>query len=132
MANILIDTNIFLDILLKREGADDNYTALAKILKNRDKPIVSASAMTDIYYVARRYFKSDEIARAAVSAVADMCRIVDTNRDDIINALSVDMPDYEDAVVACVAKRYNAECIITNNIKDFKNSPVKAVLSKEY
>ena len=132
MANILIDTNVFLDILLKREHADDGYNALAKILKSRNRPIVSSSAITDIYYVTKRYFKNEDIAKTAVSTVTDFAKVVDVNESDILNALDLDLPDYEDAVVACVAKRHLAECIVTNNIKHFQNSPVKAVMSADY
>ena len=132
MANILIDTNIFLDIILKREKAPDAYDALAKILKNHDTAIVSSNSLTDIYYVAKRFLHSEEVARAAVSFVADMTKVVPIEKVDINEAPDYDMPDLEDAVVAAVAKKCNAKCIITDNLKHFKNSPVPAVSSKKY
>jgi len=42
------------------------------------------------------------------------------------------MPDYEDALVAVCADRINADYIVTRNIKDFKNSSVKAITPKDF
>jgi predicted nucleic acid-binding protein len=53
---ILIDTNIALDVLLKREPF---YEDAAKVILLSEKDIidayVSASAVTDIYYIARKH-----------------------------------------------------------------------------
>jgi hypothetical protein len=47
-------------------------------------------------------------------------------------ALLSNINDYEDAVVAESEKVSGADYIITNNIKDFKNSRIKALRSEEY
>ena len=39
-----------------------------------------------------------------------------------------DMKDFEDAVMSMTAKRIGADFIVTRNIKDYKASPVRAVL----
>ena len=132
MANILIDTNVFLDIILKREKASDAYDAIAKIIKSRDTALVSSNTLTDIYYVANRILHNEELARAAVSFVSDIAKVAAIEKPEIRDALSYDMPDFEDAVIAAVAKKYNAKCIITNNVKHFKNSPVPVVESGKY
>ena len=46
---------------------------------------------------------------------------------DVQNALASDMPDFEDGLLACCAKRQNAKYIITRNEKDFEHSPVPAL-----
>lgn len=52
---ILVDTNVIIDILCKREPFfDDSYNALNKCIDNHTI-IVSASAITDIFYIARKY-----------------------------------------------------------------------------
>ena len=40
--------------------------------------------------------------------------------------------DFEDAVQAACAKRHFLNLIITRNVKDFVNSPVKAVSPEEF
>ena len=50
---ILVDTNVIIDILCKREPFfEDSYNALNKCIDNHTI-IVSASAITDIFYIAR-------------------------------------------------------------------------------
>lgn len=50
---ILVDTNVIIDILCKREPFfEDSYNALNKCIDNHTI-IVSASAITDIFYIAK-------------------------------------------------------------------------------
>ena len=42
------------------------------------------------------------------------------------------MNDYEDALIAYSANRANATFIVTNNKKDYKNSPVPALTPAEF
>jgi len=47
-------------------------------------------------------------------------------------ALASDMPDYEDALLACCANRQRAACIVTRNEKHFALSPVRAISPKAF
>jgi predicted nucleic acid-binding protein len=42
------------------------------------------------------------------------------------------MSDFEDAIVAAVAQRENADYIVTRNCADFVNSPVLALLPTDF
>jgi predicted nucleic acid-binding protein len=44
-----------------------------------------------------------------------------------MKALTLNIVDFEDAVIAATAKREKADYIVTRNETDFKNSPVPAV-----
>jgi predicted nucleic acid-binding protein len=46
---------------------------------------------------------------------------------DINAALTLPINDFEDAVIAAVAKREKADYIVTRNEEDFKGSPVPAI-----
>ena len=64
---LLIDTNVFLDVLLNRKDfVDTSKAVLEKAIKEGDNLYLSSSAMTDIYYVIRKQTKSREIALAAI------------------------------------------------------------------
>jgi translation initiation factor IF-2 len=58
--------------------------------------------------------------------------IIEINRMLLEKALFSNIDDYEDAVVAESAKEKGVDCVITKNIKDFKNSQVKVLLPEEY
>lgn len=130
---ILIDTNVILDILQKREPFfSDSYRALRKAVENGDECLVSASAVTDIFYVLRRALGSAPEAREKVEQLAQLVDFADVQGMDIHAALMRDMPDFEDAVLDAVAERYGASCILTRNVKDFTSSAVPAVLPAEF
>ena len=42
------------------------------------------------------------------------------------------MRDFEDAVQAYCAKRHRIDYIVTRNVKDFVNSPVKAISPEDF
>ena len=54
-----------------------------------------------------------------------MFHLLDTTSLDCRKAISSEISDYEDAIMVETAIRSEIDCIVTRNIKDFKNSTVK-------
>lgn len=134
---ILIDTNIILDILQKREPFfTDSYQVFRKSIETGYTCFVSASAVTDIFYILRKSFRSYEKAKEYIEQLSQIVVFADVRGDDIRSALISPMKDFEDAVVDAVvdavAKRNNADYIITRNIKDYTDSNVPAVAPIEF
>jgi len=59
--NVLIDTNVILDILLQREPHNKD-AAKINILSEKGyiRSYISASAVTDIFYIARKELKNTD------------------------------------------------------------------------
>ena len=56
---IMVDTNIIIDVLLEREPfVDDSYKLLSLCEEHKIDGFVSASSITDIYYLVRKYTHS--------------------------------------------------------------------------
>ena len=129
---ILVDTNVIIDILCKREPFfEDSYNALNKCIDNHTI-IVSASAITDIFYIARKYIGSEQ-AKECIRNLLDLIKISDTRRGaDIEKALSSDISDFEDAVVSAIAERQKAKYILTRNTKDFEKSKILSITPHDY
>lgn len=128
---LLVDTNIILDILCKREGFFENsLQALEKALTH-NMPMISSSSITDIYYIIRKNLGSD-IAKEKLKELISMVKVMDTRESDIEKALNCNISDFEDAVVSMIAKRAKCKYILTRNINDFKNSEVPAILPSEF
>ena len=120
---VLIDTNVILDILQKREPFfTDSYRALRTALENDAECLISASAVTDIFYVLRKSLGSAQQAKEHIDQLAQVVSF----------ALMRAMPDFEDAVVDAVAERSGASYILTRNIKDFTGSVVPAILPADF
>ena len=93
---------------------------------------LSASAVTDIFYVLRKALQSPQQAKERVEQLAALVTFADVTGMDIHTALSREMQDFEDAVVDAVAERNEADCILTRNTKDFAGSIVPAVTPSDF
>lgn len=130
---ILIDTNVILDILQKREPFfADSYRALRKAIESDSECLLSASAATDIFYMLRKALGSAQQAKEQIEKLAQLVSFADVQGMDIHTALMREMPDFEDAVVDAVAERNGASYILTRNIKDFAGSVVPAILPVDF
>ena len=130
---ILIDTNVILDAVLRREP---HNVAAEKVflLAAEDKvgAYITASSITDIYYLTRKYIKDEGVVRQVLLKLFTLFNVLDVARADCEKALEFNMADYEDALLAACAKRNKMDCIVTRNTKDFVNSPVKALMPDDF
>jgi predicted nucleic acid-binding protein len=130
---VLIDTNVILDYILKREPfAADALACLERMMIGKAKLWLTASTITDIYYLTRRALHDSAKAKKVVAKLLNAFHIAAVDKADCINALDNGINDYEDALVVVCAKKVKAEYIITRNIKDFENSAVPAITPKGF
>ncbi len=123
---ILIDTNVVIDYLADRTPfADHAEQVLALCESGEIDGFITSNAVTDIYYVVRKVAGREK----TLEAVRTLCSIVDiadVGKADVLNAMDLDMADYEDALAAQCAKRIKADCIVTRDLSDYADSPVPA------
>ena len=130
---LLIDTNVILDILMKREPFfTDSYAAVRKAAEQDAECYLSSSAITDIFYILRKSFQSAQRAKLILNDLTQLVALSDVLSSDIMDALASEMSDFEDAVVSAVACRIGAEYILTRNTKDYVKSAVPAVSPADY
>ena len=91
---MLLDTNIILDIALKREPF---YTDSAGIFKKIDNKtifgFVTATTITDIYYIAKKD-KGHSIAIEFISNLIKFVDLIGIDKEVIIEALSTNLTDF--------------------------------------
>ena len=118
---LLIDTNVFLDFFLQREGSEEAKKLFTNCYKNQHEIYISSMSLRDIGYVSHRFFHSEEKARdvqlKTYSLVSKVCGI---SADASIDALFSGNADYEDVLQINAAKEILADAIVTNDKKGFK------------
>ena len=127
MMRILLDTNVVLDVLLNREPWVAEASAIWKA--NDDGRIVGylmASALTDIFYIARR-LAGREAARAAVQTCLDAFEFCPVDRHTLEQALLLSGTDFEDNLQMVCAEIAQLDAIVTRDPGDFKNSTITAL-----
>ena len=68
----------------------------------------------------------EQRTRDALTNILSIFPLIDTTADDIKNALTNPMQDFEDAVLTESARREGIKYILTRNEKDFASSPIPA------
>jgi len=130
---VLIDTNVILDYVLGREPfAEDARACLEWLITEKAKVWLTASTITDIYYVTRKALHDSAKAKEVITKLLNAFQIMGVDKTDCVNALEADISDYEDALVSVCAKKIKAEHIITRNTNHFKNSFVPPVSPADF
>lgn len=130
---VLVDTNVFLDLLLQRgELCKDAIEFFLWCKKNKHWTYVSSMSMRDIEYVVMKSLHDKKKANEVLFKVYSICtKIVGVSADDVINAMYEDYHDFEDELQIQVCREILADAIITNNKKDFENRGVPIFTPKE-
>lgn len=122
---VLLDTNVMLDWLLDRKPWSDEA---APIWQARDTgrliAYLPASALTDIYYIARRQIGADNALAAVDRSLA--LEIIPVDKPTVLRARELPGRDFEDNVIIACAEAERLDAIITRNPDDFQRSPVFA------
>ena len=128
----LIDTNVLLDVLLKREPFYQDSGAAIKLCNSKNSGCFSVVQCRDIYYLLSKYGLSTDDAKTTITLMVNKLSILNANSSDVNNALSSKMSDFEDALIAYCAARHGVTHIITRNEKDFSLSPIKAISPQDF
>lgn len=128
---VLIDTNIILDYLADRAPYADNAEKIFSLCGDELTGILTASAVTDVYYILRKVVGREQ-ALEHLKLLFAVLDVADVGKTDLLRAMELDIQDFEDALVAQCAKRVKAEHIITRNIRDFLNSPIPPIAPDDF
>lgn len=96
---VLVDTNIVLDFLLQREPFSQDAELLFQAIDTGEVVgYVTATTLTDIFYISRRHTRSVEQARQVVSEILTAMMICPVDRVVLESAFNSGLADFEDAV----------------------------------
>ena len=132
MIKVLFDTNIILDIALKRESFfEDAQKLFILIDKEEITGNITATTITDIYYIAKKEKGHNE----AISFIKNLIEVIDVigiNKETILKALASTMKDIEDAIQSSAAEIHQIDLILTRNKNDFTDTTIKILTPKEF
>lgn len=130
---VFIDTNIILDIFLKRELFFDlSQEVIVSVVENDYIPYVSGSSITDLYYICKKAGMQRETILEHLKKLLDVFEVVIIDKESINNAILSDIKDFEDAVQITACRDENIDLIITRNVKDFENDWIKIQTPQQF
>jgi predicted nucleic acid-binding protein len=127
MKNTVIDINIFMDFLFKRQGHESIVEIFKYCMKRSIKGFICAHEITTLYYFLDKVEKDKSKVKKVISRLMERFTVIEINEELLNKALNSKIDDFEDAVIEVSAIDRNVDYIITRNIKDFMKSiiPVK-------
>ena len=129
---VLVDTNVLLDVLARREPF---YAAAAAIWSMAERgeirAVISAISFNNVYYVVRRA-EGRAKAEKAMRLIRDVFESVPPDGQIINQAIDAGMHDFEDAVQFHSAIRARAASLVTRNPGHFPKSELPVLTPEEF
>jgi len=120
--NALIDTNVIVDVLTRRDPFfADSSLVLDRAERGEFVAWVCATTVTTIFYLVQRHL-GFEVTVERIKDLTSICSVAPVNRSVIDSALHNRFADFEDGVLHHSAVLAGAECIVTRNEADFRES----------
>ena len=131
LVNVLIDTNVILDVLCNRTDFVEASAAVLKYCEVKEiQGYVSALSFPNIVYIMRKELTNEKI-KEIINTLSLILTVADLKASDLKKAADLDFNDFEDALQAVCASKVQAQYIVTRNIKDFQNSKIPAIKPAE-
>ena len=129
---ILLDTNIVLDLLLKREPFSNDALAIFSLIEtNKVEAYLCATTVTTIYYLISKQLNKTK-ADIILNDILKLFNISDVNKQVLLKSLKNNGKDFEDSVIYTSAKLSSIDIIISRDKKGFLQSEVMTLEPKEF
>jgi len=130
---VLIDTNVVLDVLLKREQfmwKSSNVLLLSE--KNIIDGYVTASSITDIFYITNKTYKDKQKSMGLLKELLKTISIAAVSEEEIYRAIKLDWNDFEDAVQYSTGEQIHANYIITRDTDGYIDSSISVITPSDF
>jgi len=132
MIKLYIDSDIILDLLLKRYDYYNNAAELmTKIDKRKYKGYTTPLVIANIHYIMTK-FGGKKKSIKNIRKLRKLISILSIDEKIVDEALLSDNTDFEDAIQYITSEKNNIDFIITRNKGDFKNSKLPVLNAEEF
>lgn len=130
MEKIFLDTNVILDLIQEREGADNARKIVEYSQRNDYIHIyVSYLSIANSAYILRK--RTIQEIKSEISSLFKIVNILPSGDMQIMSAMKSGSPDFEDALQIACAEEKDCDLIITRNPDHFRDYTEISVLSPE-
>lgn len=128
MKTFFLDTNVILDWLIPTNSSHFEAIKLMELFfDDKAKGFISSHSLTDIFYVLRKYFDTED-RRQFLLLLVTQFTIISETFEDFYSVLTDNVFfDLEDGLQMKCAVKEDVDYIVTENLKDFKDSDVMAI-----
>ena len=132
MKKVFVDTNILVDLIADRKPFSKFAIQLfSKAEERKIKLYASSHSIATTHYLLKKYIDEKDL-REVLFYILDYLNIIAIDLDVLKKGLKSKHKDFEDALQ--IISAYSIEkidCIVTRNIKDFKESEIRVLSPDE-
>ena len=123
MKRIFLDTNILIDYIDNRAGADDAEQIFACGFSGEALLFASSLTFANLAYIIKGRTQDEKYD--ALKQMADVVEILNLGKQEVLAAIGQPVPDFEDMLQYQCAKAAGCDYIITNDRRhyDFSDIP---------
>lgn len=125
MKKIFVDTNILVDLIADRKPFSKFAINLFnKAESKKVKLYTSSHSIATTHYLLKKYMSEADL-RNVLTNLFDFVTIIPVDVEVLKKGLRSKHKDFEDAIqIICANSIDKIDCIVTRNIKDFRNSEI--------
>ncbi len=128
---VLIDLNIFLDVIQKSSDHYHNSSAiLSKVLTKEIEGVLTGNSLMAIFYAVNK-FSDLQRANDMIDWFLANFEVSPLDKMVFINSRNSNISDFEDAITAFSAKFSECDFIVSRNLFNFGSPPVDVLTPEE-
>jgi predicted nucleic acid-binding protein len=132
MKKVFVDTNIIVDLVADRKPFSQYAIEIfSKAEAKKIRLFTSSHSIATTHYLLKKHLDEKKL-REVLYNLLEYLTVIPVNLDILKKGLRSNYKDFEDALqILCASKVEYIECIVTRNIRDFKNSEILVLTPDE-
>ena len=122
MKRIFLDTNILIDYIDNRAGADDAEQIFACGFSGEALLFASSLTFANMAYIIKG--RAQEERYEALRKMAGVVEILPLGKEEVLSAIAQPAPDFEDMLQYQCAKTADCDYIVTNDRRHYEFSSI--------
>lgn len=127
---IFLDTNVLLDVFLKRDGEPASAAVISACGEDEHQGFVAVHTLSNAFYLIEKQ-RSRADAWEAIRDVLRWAMVAELTTSDVLRTQRMEMNDFEDALQIAAAEGCAADVIVTRNGKDFLGKTAVSIVTPE-
>lgn len=129
---LLIDTNVILDMVLRRNSYDISMELFRRIRETGAAAYITASSVTDLFYIIRKETHDTEKTYVVLENIFKLVTVFAVTEKDIRDAFKEKWRDFEDCVQYMAGTNNRVDYIITVNRKDYEDDSLPVLTPTDW
>ena len=130
MKRIFLDTNILIDYIANRAGADDAEQVFACGFSGEAQLFASSLTFANMAYIIKN--RTQEEKYDALRQMAGIVEIVNLGKQEVMAAIAQPVKDFEDMLQYQCAKAAGCDYIVTNDRRHYDFSDITHFTSADF